>query len=77
MQHEIPAEIVQLVHHLLDAGCDMWAIRKGYVMNEPSQEPHASIVQRLLDEFGPRSHVREHIAAYLTQLGRNLDEELL
>lgn len=77
MPHEIPREIACLVQRLLDAGCDMWAIRQGYVMNEPPEEPQASIVQGLLEDFGPRAHLREHIAIYLKQIGRSLDDEIL
>lgn len=77
MQRDIPEEVISLVQHLLEAGCDMWAIRTGYVMNEPTHEPQASATEKLLEEFGPRAHLREDIAACLRQLGRSVDGELL
>lgn len=77
MQRDIPEEVVALVERLLEAGCDMWAIRNGYVMNEPTHEPQASATEKVLEEFGPRAHLREDIAAYLRKLGRSFDGEML
>lgn len=73
MPHEMPQEIVALVQRLFEAGCDMWAVKGGYVMNEPSDEPASSVVEAILADFGPRDHLREKISDYLRLIGRDFD----
>ncbi|WP_117194333.1 hypothetical protein [Rhizobium terrae] len=76
MRHPQVQPIAELVDALLEAGCDMWAVGRGYCIGEPSTEPHASVVKSILREFGPRDHLMEDISAYLRQIGRNVDRSV-
>lgn len=65
--------VKQLVHDLLNAGCDLMAVAEGYVVNEP-EDHHARLrVGEILKEFGPRMHLVTEISDYIRSLGRFYD----
>lgn len=65
--------IKNLVHDLLDEGCDLVAVAGGYVVNEPEDAIARERVQGILDRFGPRLHLVTEISDYIRSLGRFYD----
>ena len=65
--------VKQLVHDLLDAGCDLMAVAEGYVVNEPEDDIARLRVHRILQAFGPRIHLMVEISHYIRSLGRFYD----
>lgn len=70
---EIIEGVKNLVHDLLDAGCDLMAVGDGYVVNEPEDVHGRSRVQNILGDFGPRMHLLGEISNYIRSLGRFCD----
>jgi hypothetical protein len=68
-----PEHVKTLVHELLEAGCDLMAVGKGYVVNEPDDDIGRLRVHQILKSFGPRLHLAAEIAGYIRSLGRFCD----
>jgi uncharacterized protein (UPF0297 family) len=76
MSSSVSPRVIDLVTALMDEGCEMWSVGRGYCIGEPTYEPHATNVKRILDRFGPRDHLLEEISAYLAQIGRSFDRPI-
>ena len=76
MSSSVSPRVIDLVTALMDEGCEMWSVGRGYCIGEPTYEPHAINVKRILDRFGPRDHLLEEISAYLAQIGRSFDRPI-
>jgi hypothetical protein len=67
--------VATLVARLIDAGCDICAIGRGYAINEPEDAEGSRRVDLILKDFGPRDHLTGAISAHLRAFGRFVEIE--
>lgn len=67
--------VATLIASLIEAGCDICAVGRGYAINEPEDVEGSRKVDLILKGFGPRDHLTDNILEHLRSLGRFVDLE--